>query len=222
MAAWVSGGFFLPTTGHTQAGLPNPAFNSPVANSPARSVAVQSNGRIVVGGAFTEIGGQPRSRLARLTSNGSLEAGFAPQVSDPRFADPEQTQPMRCSVDIIRIQSDGKILIGGDFYQVNGQIHLGVARLNSNGTLDTVFSANSPFYRNEPAEDAHVHITDMVLQSNGKIIVAGIFAQEGGVPTEGPLMRLNADGSRDTSFQPPASLPISPEPRVAALVSRRS
>jgi uncharacterized delta-60 repeat protein len=129
-------------------------FN-PDANSNVSQVAVQSDGKILIGGSFTTVGGETRSYVARLNSNGTLDTGFDANVNDV--------------VRVMVVQSDGKIIIGGDFTTVGGEPSNRVARLNSNGTLDTGFDPNA---------DGSVY--SVAVQSGGKIIIGGNFTTVGG------------------------------------------
>ncbi|MEG0923252.1 MAG: delta-60 repeat domain-containing protein, partial [Comamonas sp.] len=71
-------------------------FN-PDANGTVNSVAVQPDGKVLVGGAFTQVGGQTRNRLARLNADGSLDASFNPDANG--------------TVNSVAVQPDGKVLV---------------------------------------------------------------------------------------------------------------
>jgi hypothetical protein len=77
---------------------------------------VQSDGKIIIGGSFTTVGGTARNRVARLNSNGTLDTDFDPNANG--------------SVYSVAVQSDGKILIGGSFTTVGGATRNGLARLS--------------------------------------------------------------------------------------------
>src|SRR6266498_1887140 len=79
---------------------PADSFN-PNAYGGVYALAVQTDGRILIGGAFTTIGGQTRSNLARVTSTGSLDPTFNPVAKG--------------AVYCLSVQPDNKILIGGSF-----------------------------------------------------------------------------------------------------------
>jgi uncharacterized delta-60 repeat protein len=89
------------------------------------------------------------------------------------------------------LQPDGKILIIGHFSQVGTTTRNGIARLNSNGSLDTTF--------NLPA-GANGEIIDFDLQSDGKVVIGGMFTNVGGNPNQIRLGRLNPNGSVDSTF----------------------
>ena len=159
------------------------SFGGP--NNGVYAVAVQADGRVVVGGAFTAVAGTNRSFVARLTAAGGLDAGFDPQVGPDG--------PVRA----VAIQNDGKVIIGGDFSSVNSVARPHIARLNANGTLDPSFV---PF-----GISATGSVYAVTIQMDGKIVVGGQFLAAGGPLLQtnvGGVVRLNADGSLDTSFSP--------------------
>jgi uncharacterized membrane protein len=82
------------------------------------AVAVQSDGRIVLGGNFTNVGGDTRNRLARVHANGALDNTFL----DPNVAG--------TSVNDVAVQSDGRIVLGGAFTSFDNVPRLRLARLN--------------------------------------------------------------------------------------------
>ena len=88
-------------------------------------------------------------------------------------------------------QSDGKLLIAGQFTRVHGAFRAGIARLNADGTLDTSF---------DPGTGSDLGVGGVLVQPDGKILIWGffqIFNDEAGVKS---LVRLNSNGSTDTSF----------------------
>ncbi len=94
-------------------------FN-PDANSAVWALALQPDGKLLVGGAFTQIAGAARQYLARLMPDGSVDNFFSAVLDNEVFG--------------IAVQRDGKILITGAFTQVGGQPRNYIARLNDNGT----------------------------------------------------------------------------------------
>ena len=138
-------------------------------------IEYQSDGKILTGG----------SNLSRYNSDGSLDVVLATLNPNPL---PQIYE--------IAIQQDGKILIAGDFTQVNGVNRSKIARLNANGTLDMAFDPQ-----------ASLAVRNISLQSDGKIIIAGDFTGVGGQP-RAYLARLNSDGSVDTGFTPGINGPV--------------
>ena len=80
-----------------------------------QSLALQADGKILVGGSFTVLGGQVRNRLARLNTDGTLDVGFNPGASGPVFS--------------LAVQADGEVLVGGQFNTLSGQARTNIARL---------------------------------------------------------------------------------------------
>src|ERR1051325_10595571 len=95
------------------------------ANDLVESLVVQPDGKILICGIFTQFNGQPRSYIARLNPDGSLDNTF---VAAPSYW-----------VRYMALQGDGKILIGGFFTNVGGAPRNRIARLNPDGSLDTSF-----------------------------------------------------------------------------------
>ena len=101
----------------------------PNANDVVLSIVPQADGKILVGGYFTTIGGVTRNRIARLNADGSLDTEFNPNANGYVYS--------------IVPQADGKILIGGIFTTVGGVTRNRIARLNADGSLDTAFNPNA-------------------------------------------------------------------------------
>jgi uncharacterized delta-60 repeat protein len=177
-------------------GTLDPAF-APTNNLPGqsgissvRSIALQSDGKILVVGAFTQISGGARKNLARLNPDGTLDTGFNPAGCVLG------TTPTPCvdgEVTRVAVQPDGKILVGGRVLSFTGRPYL--ARLNLDGSLDASFLPFTSF------TSINTTVEDMVIQPNGKIVVAGAAL----LPAVGIVyhpFRLNPDGSVDHSFNP--------------------
>jgi uncharacterized delta-60 repeat protein len=148
----------------------------PNANNEVRVFAVQADGKILVGGFFSSIGGQTRNKIARVNPDGSLDATFDPNANQGVFAVP--------------VQADGKILVGGYFTSMGGQTRNRIARLNPDGSLDTTFDPN-----------ANSDVRPIAVQADGKILVGGSFSSIGG-QTRNRIARLSPDGSLDATFDP--------------------
>jgi uncharacterized delta-60 repeat protein len=146
------------------------------ANQAIYTVAVLPDGKILIGGEFTAFNGVPRSRLARLNPDGSLDASFTVEADGPVFS--------------ILVQDDGKMVVGGLFTEIDGAEFNRLVRLNSDGTIDSSFI---------PGEGANGGVLAMLQQHDGKLIVAGEFTQFGGV-NQRRVTRLNEDGSVDPSI----------------------
>jgi uncharacterized delta-60 repeat protein len=144
------------------------------------TLALQSDGKLLVGGQFSTINGTARGGIARLNSDGTLDTSFGEGLAG---ADN--------NVSEVVVLNDGRLLIGGDFTKVNGVARGRVARLNGDGTLDTNFGSG--------LAGADNTISTMALQSDGKLLIGGRFTKVNGV-TRGRIARLFSDGTLDTSF----------------------
>lgn len=153
-------------------------------NGTVSQLIAQQDGKILAAGTFSTFNGISRLRLARLNSDGTLDNSFAPDLSSGTF-----------SLNKIALQADGKILLGGTSGTINGMSRTGLARLNSNGSLDTSFN---PIFGNPS-------IAAITVQPDGKIMVGGSFDGVNGFNRK-YLARLNADGSVDGPFTAPATV----------------
>ncbi len=164
-----------------QAGAVDATFNPGSGfNDEVHVVAVQTDGKLVIGGEFTAFNGIPRSKVARLNTDGSLDTTFAPGNIDGE-------------VETLVVQPDGKVVIGGDFFSVGGVPRRNLARLNPNGSLDTGFVA-----------DANNTVYALALRGDGKLLVAGDFTILAGVRRE-RIVQLEPNGLPDAGFNPNAS-----------------
>ena len=152
------------------------------------SIVVQANGGIVVAGGFTQVDGAARSGIARLNADGTVDTGFNPGTGATAGV------YFGSSVSSAFLQADGRIVIGGNFTRFNGVLSNSVARLNTDGSLDTTLSADTA-----PGPDAAP--TVIAAQSDGKVIIGGIFSGVSGTARNG-IARLNADGGLDLNFDP--------------------
>lgn len=141
------------------------------------SVAIQPDGKILVGGFFTSYNGTSINRIARLNPDGSIDQGFTVGIGSNN------------AVLDIAVQADGRIVFGGQFTSYNGINRSKVARLLPDGTLDLDFVP--------PAID--VNVGQVVPQGDGKVLLGGTFTSVGGTPV-GRLVRLDGDGSLEAGF----------------------
>ena len=143
------------------------------------SVAAQADGRVLIGGDFLTYNGTARTRIARLNADGTLDATFNPGAGANGI------------VYAIAPQPDGRILIGGAFTTYDGTARSHIARLNSDGTLDTSFDPGAGTAGGVP------DVRAILLQPDGKVIIGGDFSTP-----RGRVARLHSDGSLDTTFIP--------------------
>lgn len=150
------------------------------------AMAVRPDGRLLCGGPFTRFNGLDHAGLVQLNPDGSVDANFHP-VRIAVGPDREDGE-VYGSVLAIAEQSDGRILVGGEFPTVNGVCRPNLARFNADGTLDTGF---------QPAVNGR--ILRMALQPDGKVLLGGCFTEIAG-QWHPMVTRLNPDGSLDPSF----------------------
>lgn len=191
---------------------------------------VQPDGKILLGGDFQNFNGSPRNNVARLNVDGTLDTSFVPGTNSlglstgveyfalqpdgkilaagiidlPNFRglirlnSDGSLDPGFASVTVdqsgysVSVQSDSKILLNGLFTQVNGDTRLGIVRLNANGTPDPTFTAGVSRFAS---------VNGIVIQPDGKTIVAGVFLYARGVARRN-IARFNTNGTLDTTFDP--------------------
>jgi uncharacterized delta-60 repeat protein len=140
-------------------------------------MALQPDGKVLIGGDFTLVKGASRNGLARLNADGTLDQTFnpGPGISSGTGAIPY--------VEGILVQPDGRILIAGWFATFNGTVRNGIARLNADGSLDGSFN---------PGSGADGVVRAIALQADGKMLIGGDFTTFNGVPRPG-VARLYGD-----------------------------
>jgi len=153
----------------------------PSPNAAVTTLAVQSDGGIVMGGNFTQLTPTNTATtnlncLARVNLDGSLDSTLAPDTTG--------------RVSATALQSNGQILIGGNFTSINGVTRNFLARLNANGSLDATFA---------PVINGAVDA--ILVQPNGQIVIGGGFTNVDGI-SRYYVARLNADGTLDGVFNP--------------------
>jgi len=158
-----------------------PAGNiAPGANRTVYAVAAQTDGKVVIGGSFTSLDGNPVNRIARMTTGGWPDTDF------------NTGSGANNTVTSVLIDSNQRVVMGGLFTSVNGVNRYHVARLNADGSLDTDF---------KPGLGANGIVWAMTLQNDGKIVLAGDFTSYNGT-NRNHVARINSDGSLDTTFDP--------------------
>jgi uncharacterized delta-60 repeat protein len=174
----------------TADGSLDPTFQTPPLASFARirALALQPDGRILVGGEFHDENGFTHSSIVRLNSNGSYDPSFIGSIYDNSTA----TGPGK--VETICVQADGKIVVGGTFGFSNGAPVTNLMRLNANGSTDASFVVGS---------GTNNAVRSIVQQPDGKLLLGGYFTQFNG-QTANRLLRLLPNGTPDNTFQPGA------------------
>jgi uncharacterized delta-60 repeat protein len=149
---------------------------------PPPNLTLDSLGRILFGGSLYEVNGVPRHGLARLSREGALDTAFVPSFAGGLYP----------GVSATVVQPDGRICVGGFFSAVNGLPINSIARLNSDGSLDTSF---------DPQGGADIGVSTLLIQPDARIVVGGYFTKFGGARRPS-IARLNSNGSVDLGFAP--------------------
>ena len=141
-------------------------------------MALQPDGRVLIGGEFTSVGGAPRNRIARLNSNGALDNTFDPASGANGI------------VYSIARQTNGRVLLGGAFTQLRDTTRPSIGRLISDGSLDLSF---------DPGTGCDDTVYTVVLQDEGAILLGGLFTSYNQTRRVG-IARIFNNGPLDTSF----------------------
>ncbi|HYF35192.1 MAG TPA: choice-of-anchor D domain-containing protein [Prosthecobacter sp.] len=174
----------------------DPTFKIGAYYGPVSRLALQPDGAVIVAGSFTYIGAVTadgrRNGLARLLPTGALDPSFNPSITWGYTGNPG-------AVEVVAVQSDGKILVGGNWRSLAGKTsRLGLARLNANGSLDESFDAKLAWGTQPTAQ-----ISSIAVDSEGRILIGGSFSHVHSTAVS-RFCRLTATGSLDTSFTGPA------------------
>ncbi|MBT1696853.1 fibronectin type III domain-containing protein [Fulvivirgaceae bacterium PWU4] len=153
-------------------------------NSLVYAIAQQGDGKLIVGGSFGAFNGVTRRNLVRLNTDGTIDNTFNAANGFTGGV-----------VREIKIQSDGKILVGGEFTSFAGNTIKSLVRLNIDGTLDNTFAIGTGFEREAGAASGiyAIHVID-----NGQILVGGSFDRVNGSNAGQYYVRLNSNGTLDT------------------------
>lgn len=164
----------------------------------------QPDGKIIIGGNFEAVDGVRRLALARINADGSLDKAFNSGVGlTDTYPEGGEAPPF---VSHLLATPTGQVVVIGSFTAFNGVARHNMLRLQANGALDAGFNA--------PADLANFDRVDSAaLQPDGRLLLA----LPG--PTGNTLVRLNADGTRDSGFAPPGvesadALIVQPDGRI--------
>lgn len=167
-----------------QDGSKDNSFNPGIgANGIIEAIAIQPDGKILAAGRFTSFNDVPCSKLVRLNPDGSIDNTFSIGEGFDKY------------VYAIALQSDGKIVLGGTFLTFNKTKQNRLARLNSDGSLDTSFQSGSGFSKGD--------VRTILIQPDNRIIVGGSFSGTYKNVTALRLIRLFENGDFDNSFTAP-------------------
>ncbi|WP_299548613.1 delta-60 repeat domain-containing protein [Seonamhaeicola sp.] len=149
-------------------------------NNNVQDLAIQSNGKIIVGGLFTEYNSNPSNFIACLNTGGTIDPTFLVGEGFDR------------NIRTLFIQTDDKILVGGQFNTYQGIPARGIIRLNPNGLIDNTFVYGS-------ALNDFTSVEAFAEQNDSKLIIGGGFTNYNDTGIN-RIARLNQNGSIDNSF----------------------
>lgn len=151
------------------------------------TITIQNDNKILLGGHFQNYNSESHEHIIRLNSDGTIDNSFVSEDGFNQF------------VYDIKVQNDGKIVAGGYFTTYSGQTSNYIIRLNSDGTIDTSFDTSNGF-ENKVSNNSYSYVKKIYIQDDGKILATGLFYSYSG-QTANKLIRLNSDGTIDTSFE---------------------
>jgi len=133
-------------------------FSTPQGGGPAvvNTIAIQADQKVIVGGFFQSYSGVSANTIIRLHPNGIRDTSF-----------PTNNFVSQARINDIEIQSNGRIVVGGEFTSYGGVTVNRIARLNANGSLDTTFSVGTGFNQGE--------INKISILPDGKLLIGGRF-----------------------------------------------
>lgn len=157
--------------------LPGTGFNA----SPS-ALAVQPDGKIIVGGSFTSFNATPANNIIRLNADGSRDASFSIGSGFGGLG------PL--GIQKIVVLEDGSIFIGGDFMTYNGTEAKNIVKLNPDGSIQNAFNIGSGFNN---------FVAAITPTSNNKLLIGGSFTSFNNIPAN-RILRLEANGAIDPTF----------------------
>jgi len=149
-------------------------------NGSVDTLAIDADGKAIIGGAFTSVSGVARNRLARINADGTLDTTFNPGSGF-------DVAPLKLILD-----ASGRVLVGGNFTTYDGVGVNRVIRLNTDGSLDSSFNTGTG--------PGNV-VQDVRVDSSARIYISGAFTSVNSIAHR-YVSRLNSNGAVDTTFVP--------------------
>ncbi len=223
LATFISFALLLGTNNSAKAfiddGSIDPYFeSSSLVDGPIYSLLNQPDGKVLVGGFFSNYLGESHNMLVRLNADGTIDNSFdiglgfqcTEDINKTKLSiskiTPQGIIVLNCGVFTMALQNDGKIIVAGYFDYVNGvqNSHVNITRLNTNGSVDATFNPGGLGIGviEEGNLEQNGAVFDIAIQNDGKILVggSGSIRYYNGVPTDDGLIRLNSNGSIDNTF----------------------
>jgi len=176
------------------------------AKDAALSLALQPDGKLVVGGVATNSATENDFALARYNPDGSLDASFGTSgVVTTDFFGTIQRELGASLTDLalkVLLQPDGKIVLSGWAFETATGFHFALARYNADGSLDATFGTDGKVVSNFPGKFEGA--LSAALQPDGKIVLVGTNGTPVGLGLASDIdfgvARYNGDGSLDMAF----------------------
>ena len=179
------------------------SFDIGMGNETFANATLQADGKILITGTTDAFDPSNLITLilgdvvvARINTNGTLDTSFGVNgVVKTNMGGDD-------NASVIKVQSDGKILVAGESFIQGSGYGLSIARYNSNGALDNTFGINGKLVTGFP--DEYFEVSDLTIQADGKILITGTSGSQNDFAT----IRLNANGTLDNTFVGQNNAPI--------------
>ncbi|MBK9539439.1 MAG: delta-60 repeat domain-containing protein [Flavobacteriales bacterium] len=159
------------------------------------SLLIDLDGKVAVGGRFDVFDGEPHEGLVRLNIDGSNDATFDTGLG------------CTGSIYTMSLDQDGSIVAAGNFQEYDGYGVGNIARIASDGGLDTGFNPGTGFMsRAMGSYEVGTAVTALAMQADSSFYAAGLFHGYNGVPRN-RIARVLADGEVDPTFDPGKGIP---------------
>jgi uncharacterized delta-60 repeat protein len=156
-------------------------------------MALQPDGKIVLVGRFNQVGGRigygtARNGIVRFNADSSLDRTFRPGFGIETNA--RNWFGTDISARSVALQADGKIIVGGKFTNINGNVSMNLARIKENGSFDESFRVGS---------GPNGEVRAIAFQADGNILIGGVFSEVNGV-ARGRMIGQAEAGAIETVF----------------------